>query len=72
MKIWLILYLWHAGHAQNGGAGGPAFTITQMPSFAACEVVGKAAKQMVDQQGALVWGGYGHVQPVTYRCVMTP
>ena len=48
--VFLILYLYHGVYANGAGkaTGGPALTITQMPSLSACEVAGSAAKGLVD------------------------
>lgn len=79
--VFLIVYLWHASGAgdYSGGSGGPALTIAQMPSLAACEVVGRVAKETVDQNGpeypnAGAIGRYEPpfrftVKPSAYRCV---
>jgi hypothetical protein len=56
--VFLILYFWHADQYRsginNGGGiglnGGPVLRIEQMPSVSACEVIGKAVKDLVDQQ----------------------
>lgn len=85
MKIvYLILYLWHAsGRAGDyaGGIGGLGMTITQMPSLAACEAVGAAAKQIADAQrpepvagNRVGEGSYARwvrfeSPPAVYRCI---
>lgn len=44
MKVWfLILYLWQS---HNAHLGGPSLSVVYMPSRAACEIVGKAAKDL--------------------------
>jgi hypothetical protein len=56
----------------NGGAGAPVLTITEMPSLAACEEVGRVAKMLVDSEGESVRGGgsiWGRLLPARYRCV---
>lgn len=82
MKIvFLILYLWHAAGVDDysGGSGGPALTITQMPSIAACEDVGRLAKETADAAAPEypnAGRGYSRfrftVKPAVYRCVEVP
>lgn len=61
--VYLILYLYHGSYR----AGGPVLTITPMPSLAACEVVGQAAKALSDANAP---GPGDHFGPVSaFRCV---
>jgi hypothetical protein len=70
MHVYLILYLWHAAGIGNGGAGGFALTIMPMPSIAACEKVGSAAKLMADDELRGGWGGQpSRSRPTAYRCI---
>jgi hypothetical protein len=61
----LLFYLWHSA---EGGAGGPSFTITPMPSAQVCEAVGRAAKEMVDRSQR----AYELHAPAQFRCVVMP
>jgi len=73
------MYLWNAAARCNAGscahaAGGQAFQMVAMPSLAACEAVGSAAKQMIDQYrpdptGIRAWSQVFESPPTVFRCV---
>ncbi len=73
--VFLIVYLWHATNHRadynQGGTGGPAISIHKMPSLAACEAVGKAAKELTDSKGptASIEPEAFHSAPTVYRCI---
>ena len=75
----LILYFWHANarmYVQSTAMnGGPVLQFVQMPNLAACELVGRTAKQMTDES-APRWQNESWRDAVTsmsvptvYRCV---
>ncbi len=83
--VFLIMYLWHANQAIHNGQpnttiamnGGPVFLFERMPSLAACEAVGAAAKDLADRSIPR-WedGDYHHVSsmstPASFRCISVP
>lgn len=85
MKVaYLILYLWHSAgseHSYGGGMGGPAVQIVMVRSIAACEVLGRSAKELADSarpepSPALYWTDENgrhtpafYSPPASFRCV---
>lgn len=65
--VFLIMYLWHRDGVGNWQVGGPAATVTPMPSIAVCEVVGSQAKTFFDARlnKTPLSGG----TPTVFRCV---
>jgi 3-hydroxy-3-methylglutaryl CoA synthase len=78
-SVFLIMYLWNAASRCDSGAcahaaGGPALQVVEMPSLAACESVGAAAKQMVDVSRpdpslSRAWDKPMMSPPTAFRCV---
>lgn len=72
--VYLILYLWHAdvSHTYRGGTGGPALTIQQVPTIAACEQLGRAAKELADglrPAPVAITIDSMNSPPAAYRCI---
>lgn len=77
--VFLVLYLWHGAKEGYAGLGGPQLVVQAMPSLAACEAVGSAAKQLADNSRPYPAESYhGDLYrssvaiPAVYRCVEVP
>lgn len=82
--VFLVLYLWHGAREGNSGLGGPQLLVQPMPSVAACEAVGRAAKEMADGQRPYPTASFtldngwqplyrtSYSLPAVYRCVEVP
>lgn len=72
--IWLVFYAFHGiyGHGATSSpvGGGPALTITQMPSIAVCEAVGTATAGMLAGMPSI--GRDSPPRQAVYRCVVAP
>ena len=68
--VYLIMYLWHHDGVGNWSMGGPAFTVSPMPSLTVCEKVGAQAKVFADTiKPRMEHSGWFETAPAEYRCV---
>lgn len=69
-SVFLIMYLWHTAGGGQSSVGGPAMTITPMPSLVVCEKVGVVVKAFADQQAppAIYWANHS-AKPAEFRCI---
>lgn len=75
--VFLLFYVWHhfgSDWDSKSQMGGPALTVSPMPSLAVCEAVGRLAKEFADGEGMgrRHGGPESYSRPAVYRCVEVP
>ena len=71
-SVFLIMYLWHTAGGGQSSVGGPAMTVTPMPSLVVCEKVGIVVKTFADEQmkstSGMLWV-HAPPKPAEFRCI---